>query len=124
MQCSFRFPHYLTHFRFFLSKFPVQFEILRVFNSEGLEKRFEIQKFIETYPSALANQTIRQIKDFFLESVHLLQKSKLIQPTFKVLREGNLEFVDRLTPQNISEGFLLYETLKFIDLDPPDQDDF
>lgn len=106
------------------TKFAVQFEILRVFTSEGLEKRFEIQKFIETYPSALSNQTIRQIKDFFLESVHLLEENKLIQPTFKVLRDGNLEFVDRLTSQNISEGFVLYETLKFIDLDPPDQDDF
>lgn len=106
------------------TKFAVQFEILRVFTSEGLEKRFEIQKFIDAYPSALSNQTIRQIKDFFLESVHLLEENNLIQPTFKVLRDGNLEFVDRLTPKNISEGFLLYETLKFIELDHPDRDDF
>lgn len=99
------------------TKFAVQFEIIRVFSSLGLEKRFDLKAFISMYPSTLSNQNIRQIKDLFIESVEILQHNNLIQPRFKILRNGNLEPVNNLTPKNISEGFVLYEQLNFLDLE-------
>lgn len=57
------------------------------------------------------------MKEFFIESVEVLQKHNLIQPRFKILLDGNPKSADVLTPQNISEGFLLYEQLNNLDLD-------
>jgi hypothetical protein len=99
------------------TKFAVQFELIRVFSANGLEKRFEIQQFIKNYSSTLSNQSIREIKEIFVELVQILEQNNLIQPTFKILRNGILESVDALTPKNISEGFVLYEQLNLLDLE-------
>ena len=95
-------------------KFAVQFEIIRVFSSGGLEKRFHVRDFIQKFQ--VSNQRIREIKEFFLEGVNLLLENDLIHPEVKILRKGNLESVDELTSQNISEGFVVYEKLDFLDL--------
>jgi hypothetical protein len=99
------------------TKFAVQFEVIRVFSDVGLEKRFEIQRFIDNYPSTLSNYEIRQIKELFIESVEVLEKNNLIQPRFNILQNGNLKPVEKLTPENILEGFVLYEELNFLDLE-------
>jgi hypothetical protein len=99
------------------TKFAVQFELIRVFSANGLEKRFEIQQFIKNYSSTLSNQSIREIKEIFVELVQILEQNNLIQPIFKILRNGNLESVDTLTSKNISEGFVLYEQLNLLDLE-------
>lgn len=99
------------------TKFAVQFELIRVFSANGLEKRIETHKFIQNYPSTLSNQTIREIKEIFVELVQTLEQNNLIQPVFKILRNGVIESVDALTPRNISEGFVLYEQLNLLDLD-------
>ena len=98
-------------------KFAVQFEIIRVFSAFGLEKRFYIEQFIKTYPFSLSNQAIRQIKEFFIESVKVLEENNLIQPRFVIFKKSTSESVNVLTCENISEGFILYEQLNFLDLE-------
>jgi hypothetical protein len=93
------------------SQFAVQFEVIQIFSSQTIEKRFDVKRFIENYPSVLSNQGVRQIKQYFIDSVNLLQSNNLIQPTFKVFRNRKIESVDQLTITNISEGFILYEKL-------------
>jgi hypothetical protein len=99
------------------TKFAVQFEVIRVFSNVGLEKRFQIQQFLNTYPSALSNQQIRQMKEFFIEAVEVLEKHNLIQPRFKIIRMGSLQSVEKLTLENIVEGFVLYEQLNFLEVE-------
>lgn len=101
------------------SQFAVQFEVLQIFSSQTVEKTFDVKGFIENYPSVLSNQGVRQIKQYFIDSVNLLQRNNLIQPTFKVFRNRNIEYVDQLTTQNISEGFIIYEKLNLFE---PEED--
>ena len=112
----FAFPD-MFHPNISKTKFAVQFELIRVFSANGLEKRFEIDQFIKNYSSTLSNQNIREIKEIFVELVQVLKQNNLIQPRFKILRNGILESVDTLTPKNISEGFVLYEQLNILDLE-------
>jgi hypothetical protein len=99
------------------TKFAVLFEVIRVFSDVGLDKQFEIQHFLDTYPSTLSNQQIQQIKKFFIEAVEVLEKNNLIQPRFKIIQNGSLQSVDKLTWKNIGEGFVLYEQLNFLELE-------
>ena len=94
------------------SQFLVRFEVVRIFSSVTIEKKFFVKKFIESYLAALSNKSIKQIKEFFVESVEVLKQKSLLQPKFKTIQNGRVELVNKLTCQNISEGFLIYEKLR------------
>lgn len=99
------------------SEFLVRFEVLKIFSSPDVEKEFSVTDFIKSYPSSLSNKSIKQIKEFFIESVEILQQESLIQPRFQIIRDGRIESVNKLTYQNISEGFIIYERVVPIEPD-------
>lgn len=98
-------------------RFEVQFYFLKVFSSVNLEKEFLIREFLDSYPSTISNQRQTNIKKYFIELVESSMEKGLIENSYKILSEGNYypkEYPqDRLTPQNISEGFVIYEKLEF-----------
>jgi hypothetical protein len=95
-------------------QFLVRFEVVKIFSSATIEKKFFVKNFIECYPASLSNKSIKQIKEFFVESIETLKQESLIQPKFKIIRNGKIQSVKQLTYQNISEGFVIYEQLTFI----------
>ena len=97
-------------------EFAVLFEIFKCFNSPTIEKRIDIKKFIDGFPSKLSNQTSRKLKLLFLEPIQILENNGVIESRFKVFRDGKLEPVKKLTIDNISEGFVIYEKLNFFQL--------
>jgi hypothetical protein len=89
----------------------VQNHILQVFTSQSLEKKFLIQEFLTSYSAVLSNPQKTKIKKLFLQLVNSLEKHNLIESNYKVLSNGFYHPVERLTIQNISEGFILYQKL-------------
>jgi hypothetical protein len=111
---SYQYPFLLPNF--FLGKhtkyqFAVQFEIFQVFSSVPIEKVFQIQTFLQNYPTSLSNQQKAAVKRYFIEVVQLLQKHDLIENRYSVISNGNICSVDKLTTFNISQGFIIYEKL-------------
>jgi hypothetical protein len=70
-----------------------------------------VNDFMDAYPSVLNNSRKTNIKQFFLESVQLLEENNLIESKDKIIHKGQFYYVDKLTIYNISEGFGIYENL-------------
>ena len=81
-----------------------------------MEKEFLIEEFLTNYPIAISNQRKTNIKKYFLELVRELKDSNLIESNYKIILQGSTIPVDELTPQNISEGFIIYEKLNLMNL--------
>lgn len=97
-------------------KFSTLFKSIKCFNSPNLEKRIYVKQFMKDYPSTLSNQNVRRMKTLFLEAIEILEDNQLIESRFKVFCNGKLKSVEKLTTQNISEGFLIYEKINFFQL--------
>lgn len=76
-----------------------------------VEKIVLVNQFFDSYPSALNNSQKIKMKQSFLELVKMLQEKDLIEPTYKVISGGQFYSTDELIIKNISEGFVIYETL-------------
>jgi len=70
-----------------------------------------VEKFIASYPSIISNQRITNIKKYFIDVVKVLEEYDVIESKYKVISNGKFYNVDKITPHNISEGFLIYEKL-------------
>lgn len=91
-------------------QFEVRVEVVKVFYSVDITKTFLIQEFLDSY-STISNQRICNIKKDFIELVQILKKYDLIEPNYKIISNGSFLDVDQLTVSNISEGFLIYESI-------------
>lgn len=97
------------------SEFHVYFYIFEIFASPPIEKRFLVYDFIQNYPSSLSNQGVTKIKKYFIEAIQLLEENQLIKPKpneYKVYTGNQYSLTNKLTTQNISEEFIIYEILK------------
>lgn len=84
----------------------------KCFTSVILEKEFLIPEFFQSYGSALSNQNKTKIKKEFIQMVGLFRKLKLIEDTYEVISDNSYFLVDKLTTDNISEGFRIPEKLE------------
>lgn len=91
----------------------VQFKVIQVFSSLGIEKTFLIKEFFENYSATLTNQEKTLIKKYFIQFIQCLQDSDLIEPTYKIFSDGKIIMTDQLNTKNISEGFIVTEKLIF-----------
>lgn len=92
-------------------EFEVQFYFIQVWSLTTIEKPFYIKNFMKTYPSILSNQRKGKIKSHFIELINIFQNNQLIESDFKFIENGIMITTSKLTPQNISEGFVLFEKL-------------
>lgn len=79
-------------------------------------KTFFIRKFLDDYPSVLRNGDKNKIKKYFINWVEHLNNCKLIKPKYEIINRSNdlnstLFTIPtyKLTSDNISEGFIIYE---------------
>lgn len=92
-------------------EFAVYFKVIQVFSSVNVEKVFSVKEFFDNYPSALTNQQKTKMKKTFIQIIEKFKKYKLIEPTYKIILDGNSYKKDKLTSSSISEGFIIYEKL-------------
>lgn len=89
----------------------VAFKFYQIFTSIDIEKEFLIEEFIKSYPASLSNQQKTEIKKYFIELVEKFKEADLIESKYKILTYEGFRETKRLTPKNISKGFLVYEKL-------------
>lgn len=92
-------------------QFEVQFKVIQVFSSVDIEKHFSIEEFFHQYPSVLSNQDKNKMKEYFIQLIQLFEEHQLIESTYKVVSTKTLYQTNKLTSQNISKGFIVYERL-------------
>ena len=60
-------------------QFQVLFEIIKTYSSIDLRKEFNTTQFLDNYPSVLSNQHKRQIKEYFIHYLKILQQEGKLQ---------------------------------------------
>ena len=92
-------------------QFEVQFKVIQVFSSVDIEKYFSIEEFFHHYTSVLSNQDKNKMKEYFIQLIQLFKEHELIESTYKVVSTKTVYQTNKLTSQNISKGFIIYERL-------------
>lgn len=89
----------------------VQAHVIRTFSSFDTQKIFYVEEFLQAYPSTLNNQQITSVKRYFIQLMEIFQEHKLIEASYQVLVDDKVYHVDKLLPNNISQGFIVFEKL-------------
>lgn len=94
-------------------KTQVQVKIIQQISQSSIKKVFDIEQFFKNYESGLSNQDKTNIKKYFIELIEDLQECEIIEPKLQIISDGELLNVSKLTTQNITKGFVIYEKLGF-----------
>ena len=89
----------------------VQVHVIRTFSSFDTQKIFHVEEFLQAYPSTLNNQQITGVKRYFIQLMEIFQEHKLIEASYQVLVDDKVYHVNKLLPNNISKGFIVFEKL-------------
>jgi hypothetical protein len=73
-------------------QFQVLFEVIKVYSSNDIRKEFYIQEFLDSYTSTLSNQQKKQIKEYFIHYLQVLNKEQKLQD--KVLDLSSNKLLD------------------------------
>jgi len=79
--------------------------------SLGIQKTFYFKEFLQAYPSTLNNQQITNIKRYFIQLMQIFEEHQLIESSYQVVSTKTVYQTNKLTSQNISKGFIIYERL-------------
>jgi hypothetical protein len=90
-------------------EFNVALEVLTIYSSVCIEKKFPIKEFLTSY--LISNQRITNMKRTFLRLVKLFDEHHLIEPNCKIISDSKIYDTDQLTSSNSFEGFIVYEKL-------------
>nr|YP_010448086.1 hypothetical protein NRL27_pgp113 [Nitzschia dubiiformis]UTQ75567.1 hypothetical protein [Nitzschia dubiiformis] len=85
----------------------VRVEFVKTFSSKYIEKYFYIREFFNTYK--ISNQKIKDIKQIFIDLIHIFQQHQLIEEHLLLLPNRSRINISQLTTSNISDGIILYE---------------
>jgi len=88
----------------------VRFIFFQTFHSLNIEKITLVKQFIDSYPSALNNSQKTDIKKSFIELAQMFEEKGIIEINYKIISGSQFYPVDKLTIQNISEGFIIHGT--------------
>ncbi len=53
------------------------------------------------------------MKEFFIELIDKYQKARIIESRYQVMENGQFNEIEKLTPKNISNGFIIYECIRY-----------
>jgi hypothetical protein len=91
-------------------EFQVLFEIIKIYSSIDIRKEFNIQRFIENYPTTLNNKQKKQIKQFFIHYLKILHQEGKIQDKVLDLSSNKILHINDL---NLSHSEIaVFENIK------------
>jgi len=74
----FIFPDFFKK-RLTVDEFKVLFEIISIFSLNSTRKEFNIQQFLDSYPSNINGTRQKKIKEFFIKYLKILQEESKIR---------------------------------------------
>ena len=92
-------------------QFEVQFYVIRIFSSLDIQKTFYLKEFLRDYPATLNNQQVTNIKRYFIQLMEIFEEHQLIESSYQVFVDDKVYNVNKLLPNNISQGFIVFEKL-------------
>lgn len=94
-----------------LSKYEnlVRVEFIKPFSSRDVDKTFYIREFRNT--SKISNQKIKEIKQIFIDIIHIFQQYQLIEEEGLLMLNRSRINIHDLNTSNISDGIILYEKI-------------
>jgi len=95
--------------KFNREQYLVRFEIIRLFSSKSVTKKFYLREFFQQHQ--VSNQRIRNMKQIFIELIQQFYQFGLIQPKVKLISHNYYVDIKDLTTLSISDGFILYEKI-------------
>jgi hypothetical protein len=60
-------------------QFQVLFEVIKVYSSHDIRKEFYIKRFLDNYPSVLSTKQKKQIKEYFIYYLQILNQQQKLQ---------------------------------------------
>ncbi len=111
---GYQYPYFLPDFfreKNTKDELAVRMQMLKVFSSIEVEKKFYLKEFFKQYKGKISNQRISNMKQNFVELVKLLQDYDLIEDRYQVLVKGHFINVLELKVHDLSEGFVLFERI-------------
>lgn len=112
----FLFPDFFNSQRLSKHQFAILFEFISVFTSTvGLEKRFQLDQFFDTY-SKISNEQKRTMKEAFLDFIRKFHEKGLIEDSIQIISSKTTNAItpiriSQLQVSHLSDGFILYEKL-------------
>jgi len=92
-------------------EFEIQFKVIQVFSSVNIEKIFFVEDFFQDYSSTISDQQKTKMKKSFIRLIKILEEYDLINSNYKIISNGMFYDTEKLTTNNILEGFIVYEKL-------------
>lgn len=90
-------------------QFQVLFKIIQVYSSTDIRKEFNIQQFLQNYPSKISNQQKTKITEYFINYLKVFYKQQKIQNKVLDLSSNKIIHIDELDTSNIN--FAVFETI-------------
>ena len=94
------------------SKLRVNWLFFSVFTStRSTKKLFNIPEFFDDYPAQLSNKQKLEIKEYLIGLIQTHLQEGLIESSCELLSSKESILIKELMPQDISEGFIIYEVI-------------
>jgi sRNA-binding regulator protein Hfq len=95
------------------TKFEVEFEIFKVYASNGIRKDLNIQEFLDNYRVILSNEKKRKIKEEFIYYIKVLKDKQKLQNKVLDLSSNQLLDIDDLNISHLTIGLFEHLDIKF-----------
>ena len=111
---DYKYPFIMPNFfkiRPIKDNFDVYFEVIKVFSTVNIRKEFSIEKFFRFYKGAISHKREENILKLFVELINILRDCNFIEKEYEVVVNDQFLRVEKLTPENIKKGFVVYEKI-------------
>lgn len=90
-------------------QFQVLFEVIKIYSSLDRRKEFDIQTFLDNYPSKRSGKQKRLIKEYFIEQLQILNREGRIQDRVLDLNSNQVFNINQLNISHLKIG--VFETI-------------
>ena len=97
-----------------MDEFQVLFQIVKVFSSSNIRKEFNIQQFLENYPSNLNSKRKKIIKEYFIRYIKVLYEQQKLQDQALLLPSNQTCNINQLNYTQLKQKLIIFESIDVI----------
>jgi hypothetical protein len=97
-----------------MDEFQVLFEIVKIFSSSNIRKEFNIQEFLDSYPSTLNSKRKKTIKEYFIRYLKVLHEQQKLQNQALLLPSNHTCSINQLNSTHLYQTLIIFESIDLI----------